>query len=112
MITRVGHAEFSVNGLARRIFFFHIKTQSLCLRIVAGQGFNMPVEFFENPLPSVIRVNVDTLNPPQVAVAPIAPLISDHRLPDHRTLNLRDKVTALVRLEQSPLNAFSDGFGV
>ena len=99
MVTRVGHAEFFVNGLARRIFFFDIKAQPLYLRIVAGQGFDMLVEFFENPLPTVIRVNVDALNPPQVAVAPIAPLVSDHRLADYRALDLRDKITALVRLK-------------
>src|SRR5262249_19807550 len=70
----------------------------------AGVGFGFATQLVEerpkNPLPAIIGMDVHALQPPDVAVAPVAPFVSVHKL-THRAASIRgDEVTSLARIGQ------------
>jgi hypothetical protein len=60
----------------------------------------------------VLGVNVHALDPPDVAVAPVAVLVGDHELPDDNAVDLGDEVAALVRVGEHRADAAADDSGL
>src|SRR6185369_3900850 len=46
---------------------------------------------------AVLRAHVDALDPPEVAVSPVAPLLSHHQSADHFAAELGDAIEARIR---------------
>src|ERR1051326_1955011 len=73
-------------------------------------------QYSKNPLSAKFFRHVHTLNPPEVSIAPIAPLASDKQLADNsrgRTvLDFRHKIRALRRVAQKSLHTEANTFDI
>src|SRR2546423_1504627 len=66
----------------------------------------------EAPVPAGFLGDVDALDPPDPAVAPVAPLGGDHQLPDEGAVLLGDEIEPLAGVGQDGGDAGGDGVGV
>lgn len=60
----------------------------------------MLVQRAEYAVATMIPVNVDTLNPPHLTIAPVAPFIGDRGLSNDLSVDFRDKVNSTFRFGQ------------
>src|SRR5690606_7926536 len=69
----------------------------------AGKRFHVTVQAGKNPLAPAVVAYEDALYPPEHPVAPVAPFISDHELPDDLAVYLGHPVPTPARiLEHRP----------
>lgn len=48
----------------------------------------------KHPTSARLGVHIDTLDPPQIAIAPVAPLVGDHETADDTCIDLGNEVEA------------------
>ena len=82
--------------IGRRAYSPHAHRAAGCRHPSAPEPVLQVVEErAEHPGAPEFRLHVNALDPPDVAVAPIAPLVSDHRLAGHRARRLRRRSRCL-----------------
>jgi hypothetical protein len=90
----------------------HVQAQRAHVFPLASQSFQVLEELAENALAPKVRPDVHALDPPQIAVAPIAPFVSNHQLAGQRAVNLRDEINALGGIIQQRRNAGLNASGI
>ena len=64
------------------------------------QFANVPEERSENSLPAKLLFDIDTLNPPEISVAPIAPFAGDEQLAGGPAADLREEISSFGQVVQ------------
>src|SRR5262249_34677475 len=82
-VARALHAQAQIGLLRDMVLFFDIETQSDHGRIGDGRRMDMLIESTENTLAARVSADIDALDPPDPAIAPVAPLARQHQLADH-----------------------------
>ena len=103
------HAQAGVGGLGDRVLAFHVEPQPHHARIGGGQRLQMLVQRAADAPAPVVGVHVHALDPPDVAVAPVAPLVRVHHLADDAAVRARDVVGAARRARQQPPHPVAQG---
>src|SRR5438874_2628987 len=68
--------------------------------LVAGGSEDVLVKLAKDAMAPRCGSDVDALNPPEGAVAPVAPLERDAKLADHTPIGLGDEIAALGMIAQ------------
>jgi hypothetical protein len=63
---------------------------------------------FKHAAPPKIGAHIDALQPPKIAVAPIAPFVGNHQLSDHRAARLGHEISAFGRVAQQRIHTGLD----
>lgn len=79
------HAERSIGFVSAFIRVFDVEAQSDDVGLRQGARVDVAVECSKDPLPAVGFGDVNALEPPNPAVAPVAEFARDRRLPGHVT---------------------------
>src|SRR5712691_439698 len=93
-------SEPLVSRLRGGVVFFDIQPQTGNVRRRGGFGLQVLDQLAEDPLASKVGMHIDTLQPPNLAVAPVAPFKRVHHLADHSPVEAGDEVTAVTRIRQ------------
>jgi len=72
----------------------------------------MAEQFPEDPLSAKLRFDVHALDPPKIAVPPIAPFVSDHQLAGDCSLRFRDVINTFRWVGQERFHACFDAVGI
>src|SRR5262245_10543922 len=100
--------QIAVGFVGTGVLFFDVKAQA----DDAGVGFGFTAQLVEerpeDPLSAMLRMNVHALQPPDVAIAPVAPLVGVHQLPDGAPRVGGDQVTSLAGVGQQSPHAWLD----
>src|SRR5690242_8685027 len=89
------HAQPRVDLLRARVAFVHVQPYAAHAGVGVGQSLHVSVQSFVHASSARFRRDVDALNPPDNAIAPIAPFISNQRRNDDATVLLADQVKAV-----------------
>ncbi len=87
------HPEPFVGLLRSRVVTLNIEANTADISCLFGFSHDVRVKRFENSLAARGLIHVDTLQPPEVAVAPVAPLIRDQHLADEVFTEFRNKIS-------------------
>ena len=105
----LAHAEVAVGGLGDRVILLHIQpkaTDFLTLdAFLLSQLLNKLIEAFVDAFATMLGLDIDTLNPPDHAVAPVAPFVGDHQAGDNLSIKFSDKVEASLGMGQHSFDA-------
>src|SRR5690349_21688787 len=80
-VAGVTHAERLVSGPSGGVVLFDVETHAGGAFGASG-GDDVFVEGAEDAAAAEVGTHVDALNPPEGAVAPVAPFVGDHQLAD------------------------------
>lgn len=86
------HAKLLVGIAGATVLRMHVKPDPADVASSAGEVLEMLEERAENTLASKIYSDVDTLQPPEIAVTPVTPFVGDHHLANHFSLGFGDVV--------------------
>src|SRR5690606_13899637 len=78
-VSALVHAELAIDLLGDGVGPFDIEPDAAYRAVVEGASHHFLVEVAVDAESPVPRSHVDALNPPELAVAPVAPLIGDHQ---------------------------------
>ena len=90
------HPEFFVNLLRSGVFFFNIEPKTADVFLFAGGFFHKIIQKPVNSASAVFGQNINALNPPKPAVAPIAPFKSHHQTAGDAPVLFGDRVKSLT----------------
>src|SRR3989442_1425569 len=103
-IVRLLQTQALVSPARTVIVRIHIKSQPAHVLTRSGQGVNVIEQRPENAAAAKFLRDIDALNPPKVAVAPVAPFVSDEQLPGYYRgavlFSFGQKVSSLRRITQ------------
>jgi subtilisin-like proprotein convertase family protein len=102
------HAAAAVDVLGRGIAAVDVETDAADVGVALGDAPHVLVQPRVDALAAVLRPHVDALDPPDVAVAPVAPLVGDHHRRDDAAVRLGDEVAAARRLVEDGAHAARD----
>ena len=102
------HAQGLVGLLGAEVAILDVEPQADDVG-AAGLVVDVPVESPEDALAAEVGLNIDALQPPDPAVAPVAPLAGDGRLADQpgvlAAMDLGDPVAEAIGIGQRPGDA-------
>ncbi len=104
------HTERAVCTLSDSVFALHIQPKTTDRRVPVC---HVSDEFMQRPIYSLLaalRFHVNALNPPEIAISPVAPFGRDHEGPCDSTIILRDDVEAQCVIPKQCLNSGGDYF--
>jgi hypothetical protein len=67
------------------VVLLHVKSDAGDVSLAFCPGQHMVKKRLKNAAPPKIRPHINTLQPPKIAVAPIAPFVGNKQLANHRT---------------------------
>ncbi len=105
LIAGRAQAQARVGLLGPNVIGVHIQAQTADIAALLGLFANKFVKRSEHVAPTPIRADINTLNPPKVAIAPIAPFQGDEQLADERGRGFGHPVNAFGRVGQDGGNA-------
>lgn len=111
-IARFTKAQTSVAFSGRSILSLHVEADAAAIDIRFTEFFNVHKESSEHALAAKIGMHVDTLNPPDLAVPPIAPLKRMSRLPHDSSVDHSHKVPSSLGLGNKASDSVSDRSGI
>ncbi len=92
------HAELLIDLLGAGVAFLHVETQAADVMARFGQGLYMVEELLEDTATASFRDHINALDPPDIAVAPIAPLVGDEQGAEDAIAFKCDVIAAMLRL--------------
>src|SRR5512140_281489 len=101
---RAEHPKLFVGAARAPIPGMHVEPQAPNIRPGKGQAADMREQRAKDAFAAEFRVHIDTLEPPNVAVPPIAPLICDHDLADNLPRLFRKEVKSFGLISQQSLD--------
>jgi hypothetical protein len=112
LVIRFFQAQPLIRFLRSGVVAFHIEAHSANVPGDFRFGHDMRVERFENAFPARGFVDVNTLQPPEIAVAPIAPFVSDQHLADDLSADFGNEIGSFRGITQQRFDAGADASGV
>ncbi len=94
------HTEIVVGGLGSLIVLFDVESKATHIGPVFGEPSNVLVHAAIDPLPSKFLFDVDALDPPKVAISPVAPFFRHHQAGNHLFFNFADQVKTLGWIDE------------
>src|SRR6516162_4490092 len=94
------HPQFLIGRLRDVIVMLDVKPHADDIRLRACVLQQVLEELAKDAVPARRRCDVDALDPPKVAVAPVAPFAGDSELADALPLEFRDEVASLERIAE------------
>ena len=105
MIMRLFQLEPRI-GLERPIVvLFNIKPDAGNIPLLLRLGQNKVKQSQEDAAPPKVRPDEDALQPPKIAIAPIAPFVGNHQLPHDLRARLGHKISAFGGVAQNRVHA-------
>jgi hypothetical protein len=90
----------------------HVKAQAADVGPPAGEFVQMTEQGAEHAAAATGFDHEHTLNPPEISVAPIAPLVSDEELTGERAVGFGDEINSFRGIAQQSVDAGGDAFGL
>src|SRR5687767_8463581 len=78
-VARLLHAKRTIGRLRTRVLALDVQAKATDPRILRGELPHMQVQALVDALAAEIGMHVDALDPPEVAVSPVAPLLGDEQ---------------------------------
>src|SRR5262245_14843502 len=104
-VARFLESEMLVRRLSAGVVFLDVEPQANDIPGVAGPFHQRAVQGAEHAVPPVLLADVDTLHPPEPAVAPVAPFERRHHLSDDLATRFRDQIKPAGRVREDPGDA-------
>jgi hypothetical protein len=105
-------ADPLVNAFGVLVLPLDIEAQSADIFPRHGQLANMGMEGFKDSFPAEGFLDINTLNPPEIPVPPIAPFKCDQELANDPAAGLREKVKTLRRVPQDRADTVEQPNGI
>ena len=94
----------TIGRLRPRVAGFDIKPQAADVLPRSGQSLNVLEQRAKNPLAAKWFQHIDALNPPEISIAPVAPLARDQKLAGELAVSFCHEINSLARIVQQRLN--------
>src|SRR5271154_6963100 len=108
VIMRFGHPESAVRRPGAAVIIFHVEAQTANAGGARSFGLDEIKQRLENAATPELRVHVNTLQPPIVAVAPIAPFMGDEQLANNVAADNGNEVSPFGGVAQQGFDAGPD----
>src|SRR5262249_52848097 len=89
------HAQPSIRLLRGLIMAIHVKPDPNHVRSLPRRPLHMIVQGLEHAFAACVGTDVDALDPPEPAIAPVAPFPGHHHLAENFTVLFADEIAAL-----------------
>src|SRR5262245_45651156 len=99
------HPQAPVDLLRGGVAAVDVETDSLHTLVDLGELRSEPVEPRVDAAPSELRADVDALDPPHHAIAPVAPLRRDHQTPHQLAAVVRHEIPAEAAILEDRFDA-------
>jgi hypothetical protein len=90
----------------------HIKAKAAHAGMRLRPGMDLLEQFSEHAAAAELRFDIDTLNPPEIAIAPVTPLLCDHKLAGNLPLDFGDEIGAFGGIGEHGPDAATHAFGI
>src|ERR1700682_1543361 len=91
-VVRTLHPGGAIGGLRAPVVALDVQAKAAYRAVPFRERLHMTIEARVDAAPAQLGPHVDTLDPPEAAVSPIAPLGGDHQRADDTAARLRDHV--------------------
>ena len=105
---RALHAGGTISRLRAPIASLHVQAETADGAVLRREHLHVPIQARVDAAAAELRLHVDALDPPEVAVSPVAPLFGDHQRGDQLAAELRHRVEARVGPAQKSAHAGAD----
>ena len=92
-VVRPLHSQTVVSFPRGCIAQIHVKPQPTNVLLLSRQIVNVAKQRPKNPVAAKFLLHINTLNPPEISVAPIAPFTSDEQLAGDLAIEFRKKIS-------------------
>ena len=103
------HSEPFVRFLRSRVVTLDIEANTANISCLFRFSHHVRVKRFENSLSARGLIYVNTLQPPEVAVAPVAPFVRDQHLTDKVFTEFGDKIRSFGRIAHQSFDTGANG---
>src|SRR3989442_10681757 len=107
-VVRALHPRSAIGGLRAAIVVLDVETKADHGAVSRRELSDVCIHPAIDAAPAVLRVDIDALDPPEVAVSPVAPFLGDHQRADHPAAQLGHAVEAGVGPPQKCAHAGAD----
>src|SRR5438445_8243162 len=106
------HSEQLIGPLSDGVFPVNIEAYAAHLLAVPRLSFDVTEHSPKDTAPTKLLLHIDALEPPYVAVPPVAPLVSNHDLAGDFAIDLGQKIEPFGWIAQERVDTVIDGFRV